>query len=389
MLLKTKGVSINIEETLVGKVTRLPENLTSDSFLLVDDEIQAYPDKAHLGILSKQNDIYDLDNGSVVLKIPTLEHLTEGDIVSVGADGNIHTLYRVDSYHNTLLATERCNSNCLMCSQPPRDKNDVSFLYGIHKKLIPLIPKDCVELGISGGEPTLMGELFFDMLEKIKHELPDTEIHVLTNGRSFAWDHMAYRLSQVDNNRLMLGIPVYSDYYQVHDYIVQAKDAFYQTIAGLHNLARYNQRIEIRVVLHKLSIPRLVKLAKYIYKNLPFVEHVAFMGLEYVGYTPHNIDKLWIDPMDYNKELGEAVEFLANKGLHVSIYNSQLCVLPENLWQYARKSISDWKNSYMPECQSCSKLEDCGGLFTWNLKKHSEHIKPFTTNVLELSSGIE
>jgi hypothetical protein len=40
----------------------------------------------------------------------------------------------------------------------------------------------------------------------------------------------------------------------------------------------------------------LTRLAKYIYKNLPFVEHVTFMGLEFIGYTPHNIDKLWIDP---------------------------------------------------------------------------------------------
>ena len=119
-----------------------------------------------------------------------------------------------------------------MCSQPPRDKNDIPIHYQIHKKLIPLIPKDCFELGISGGEPTLMGDLFFDLLSQIKTELPDTEIHVLTNGRSFAWNHMAERLAELDYRRLMLGIPVYADYYQVHDYIVQAENAFYQTILG-------------------------------------------------------------------------------------------------------------------------------------------------------------
>jgi hypothetical protein len=137
-------------------------------------------------------------------------------------------------------------------------------------------------------------------------------------------------------------------------------------------------------VLHKQSIPRLTKLARYIYKNLPFAEHVTFMGLEYVGYTPHNIEKLWIDPKDYNEELTEAVEFLAGQGMHVSIYNSQLCVLPERLWKYSRKSISDWKNEYLPECSNCSKLNDCGGLFTWNLNKHSVYIKPFTEENLGL-----
>lgn len=65
------------------------------------------------------------------------------------------------------------------------------------------------------------------------------------------------------------------------------------------------------------------------------------MGLEYQGYTPHNINKLWIDPVEYMDDLGEAVYFLSNKGMNVSIYNSQLCLLPEELWKFNKKSISD------------------------------------------------
>jgi His-Xaa-Ser system radical SAM maturase HxsC len=377
MILRTKGKPINIEGHLVGKVSRNVENLDEQTFFILDNVNGEIPNTNSLGILTTQQE-YELKNDEkVVFKIPSLEHLENDDIVSVGNDGNINTLYRVNSYHNTLLATERCNSNCLMCSQPPRDRNDIPLLYEIHKKLIPLIPKDCIELGVSGGEPTLMGELFFSLMEQLKVELPNTEIHVLTNGRTFAWNHMAEKLGQINNRRLMMGIPVYSDYYQIHDYIVQAENAFYQTILGLHNLSRYNQRLEVRIVLHKQSIPRLTKLSRYIYKNLPFVEHVAFMGLEHIGYTPKNIDKLWIDPYDYQNELGEAVEYLASQGMHVSIYNTPLCVLPESVWMYARKSISDWKNDYLPQCVDCSKLDDCGGLFTWNLKKHSAYIKPF------------
>ena len=89
------------------------------------------------------------------------------------------------------------------------------------------------------------------------------------------------------------------------------------------------------------------------------------------------IDKLWIDPFEYQIELTESVEYLAEKGMHVSIYNTPLCVLPEQVWSYARKSISDWKNDYLPECGSCKMFNDCGGFFKWNIKKRSEHIKPF------------
>ncbi|HLX53263.1 MAG TPA: His-Xaa-Ser system radical SAM maturase HxsC, partial [Aquella sp.] len=327
-----------------------------------------------LGVLTSSTITAKINTLNVVQNVPTFEHLHEGDIIVVGVDGNIKTLYRVNSFHNTILATERCNSNCLMCSQPPRDKDDIERLFRIYERLIPLIPKDCFELCISGGEPTLMGDLFFKLLEKIKFYLPDTEMHVLTNGRTFAWNNMAERLGKLGYNKMMLGIPLYADYYQVHDYIVQAKNAFNQTILGIHNLNRYNQRIEIRTVLHKQSIPRLIKLAKYIYKNLPFAEHVTFMGLEYIGYTPYNIEKLWIDPCDYMEELGEAIEFLAEKGIRVSIYNTQLCVLPRNLWKYAKKSISDWKQSYLPECNNCTRINECGGLFEWNKKKYSRGI---------------
>jgi len=301
----------------------------------------------------------------------------EGDIVAIGDNGNIRTIYRVNSNQNSLLVTERCNSNCLMCSQPPKDKDDIEYLHNIHKQLIPLIPKNCIELGITGGEPTVLGQKLFELLEIIKSELPTTEIHMLTNGRSFSINALAEKLGRVNNPRLMLGIPLYSDYYQIHDYVVQAKNAFYQTMMGIYNLKRYNIRIEIRIVLHKITIPRLVKLAKYIYKNLAFVDHVAFMGLEITGFTLANLEDLWIEPKDYIPELQEAVEFLGKRGMNVSIYNTPLCILPREVWQYARKSISDWKNIYFDECSKCTMLDKCGGLFASAVKRHSEHIKAF------------
>ena len=376
MLLRTKGTLTQTgENAQVGRVSRDINSLDQNTFFLDESNNGISTNEEFLGILSTS--LNKISEKTIVYNVPNFEHLQDGDIVAVHKDGGITTLFRVNSYHNTLLATERCNSNCLMCSQPPKDKNDIEYLYDIHKQLIPLILKDCIELGISGGEPTFLGDLFFETLKLCKENLPDTEIHVLTNGRSFAWKNMVERLAELDYRRLMLGIPVYSDYYQVHDYIVQAENAFYQTITGLHNLATYGQRVEIRIVLQKAVIPRLLKLAKYIFKNLPFAEHVTFMGLEYTGYTPHNIDKLWIDPYQYQDELSEAVEYLSMNGMNVSIYNIQQCLLPEKMWQFARKSISDWKNIYIDECEKCTHQDSCCGFFQWNLKKNSEYITAF------------
>jgi His-Xaa-Ser system radical SAM maturase HxsC len=376
MLLKTRGIPYQVNEPIVARVTRNPSSIVGNEILIAENSLRDIDLFAFRAVLTN----IDFDHEILVpcvSFVETFDHLGEGDIVVVNSDGIINTLYRVNSHQNFLLATERCNSNCLMCSQPPKDRDDISYLYNIHKQLIPLIPKSCIELGITGGEPTLMGSLFFEMLGLIKSELPEAELHCLTNGRSFAWSNISGELGKMGYNRLMLGIPLYSDYYQVHDYIVQAKDAFNQTIKGLYNLASFGQRIEIRVVLHKQSIPRLVKLAKFIYKNLPFVEHVTFMGLEYQGYTPHNIQKLWIDPIDYMNELDEATDYLSGRGINVSIYNSQLCLMPKNLWKYNKRSISDWKNIYLNECTNCALINECGGLFASCDKMHSKHLKPF------------
>ena len=83
--------------------------------------------------------------------------------------------------------------------------------------------------------------------------------------------------------------------------------------------------------------------------------------------------KRWIDPYDYQNELGEAVEFLAGQGMHVSIYNTPLCVLPERLWKFARKSgrpegLADGINK-VPNAALASKH--------LKLKKHRNMIRNF------------
>jgi hypothetical protein len=99
--------------------------------------------------------------------------------------------------------------------------------------------------------------------------------------------------------------------------------------------------------------------------------------------APRNIQELWIDPFDYQEELERAVRYLAVRDMSVSLYNHQLCVLRPALWPFAKKSISDWKSHYLPECESCSALSECGGLFKWAAKKHSEHIHSLAPTPLD------
>jgi His-Xaa-Ser system radical SAM maturase HxsC len=384
MRLTTAGIPLNISRPIVGRLT---STLTADRqesiWLGHPAEVGPQDLTGFKGVITVSPDV-DLPPSWMDYAIPTIhslrhhDHFHDGDVVVLYPEsGFVRTLFRPESDHNVLFMTERCNSNCLMCSQPPQDHDDTQHFVDVNLELIRLIKPAPFRIGITGGEPTLLGEGLLRILGALRDVLPDTDVHMLTNGRLFAWHKFTQSVAGVRHPRLALGIPLYSDSALVHDHIVQAKHAFDQTVMGLHHLARWGVRVEIRVVLHRLSIPRLPHLAEYIYRNFPFVEHVALMALEPTGYTPRNRQELWLDPVEYQDQLQDAIEILSVRGLKVSIYNSQLCLLRPSLWKFARKSISDWKNIYLPECEACAKLPECGGLFKSADRLHSAHIKPF------------
>jgi His-Xaa-Ser system radical SAM maturase HxsC len=242
---------------------------------------------------------------------------------------------------------------------------------------IRLIDPFTQEIGFTSGEPTLLGDSFFAILRAMKSFLPNTAIHILSNGRLFAALEFAKRYADIRLGDAMIGIPIYSDVSTIHDYVVQSDNAFDETLRGILNLKQLGQKVEIRVVIHRQTYSRLPLLAEFIARNLTFVDHVALMGLEITGFTRPNLTSLWIDPVDYQPELYRAVSFLADSRMHVSIYNHQLCVLDKRLWPFARKSISDWKNEYMGECEGCLEKPNCGGFFASARIRYSSHIKPF------------
>ena len=318
-----------------------------------------------------ENDVYALPED--------FSYLKDGDIVSIDPiRQNLQALFRKSSPNNTILLTEQCNHYCLMCSQPPKVIDD-SYLLERAFDLISLIPKDTQSLGFSGGEPTLYGDRLIDLIKHTKIQLPHTSNDILSNGRRFKDKEFARRFAGIKHPDCMIGIPIYSDDPVRHDYVVQAHGAFDETIQGILNLKRFGQKVEIRIVLHKETIGRLVRTCEFICRNLLFVDHVALMGLEITGFTRPNLDLLWIDPYDYRDTLSEAVEVLNTYGMNASVYNHQLCVINRDVEKNYRKSISDWKNEYLDACGPCTRKAECGGFFASSkMYRYSDHIKAFT-----------
>ena len=283
----------------------------------------------------------------------------------------------IQSNDNALFVTGQCNNHCLMCCQPPVKRNDIDFFYEKNIRLIDDAPVELPTIGITGGEPTLLGDRLFDLIAHIRKRLPNTHIQILSNGRQFANGSYAEKLAQVSEGMVIVGVPFHSDSPIIHDRIAGAKNAFNQTLLGLYNLAANDIEIELRIVLTKQNYQRLPQIARFISKNLAFVSTVAFMAMEDIGYTIKNRDLIWIEPLDYMPQLQKAVQYLAQLEFDVSLFNLPLCLLPESLRPFAKQSISDWKNKYLPICGTCALKSSCCGLFATS-KSIYKGISPIT-----------
>lgn len=311
-----------------------------------------------------------------------LNHLDDDDVITFSKDlRRVLVLWRNKSSANTILLTERCDNYCVMCSQPPKDADD-SYLLGQAKDLVTTLKAVKAEfpiIGITGGEPTLYGQGFIDLLSQIGRDLPEFEVHVLSNGRRFADTAFCESLRPCITDRLVIGIPVYGSIAEDHDAIVGAAGAFYETVLGIHNLVEMGALVEIRVVLQRALLGRLGGIADFISRNLPGTVQVALMGLELMGFARSNLEKVWIDPIDYASELVAATRQLAANGCNPRIYNHQLCVLAPEIRSYAVSSISDWKREFDVICSECAVVSECGGFFTSSTRGISRGVTPLSS----------
>jgi His-Xaa-Ser system radical SAM maturase HxsC len=318
--------------------------------------------------------------GKFVAVSARYDYLGDGDVLGFDhSSGKFRTLFRRNSTHNSFLVTERCNNYCLMCSQPPKDVDDRWILNEIGESL-PLVDPETPALTFTGGETLTDWADFIGLLTQCRDQLPRTIIQVLTNGRAFAKSQIVDAWRDIAHPNLMAAIPVYASVDYIHDHVVQAKGAFDETVLGILKLKDRGQRVEIRVVLHALTAPIIAETCRWIARNLPFVDHVALMGLENTGFAIANDAMLWIDPMDYQDALAKAVDHLTAADVRVSVYNLPKCLLPRSVWPYALQSISDWKNGFVEECDRCDEKKSCSGFFTTGRPRFSRGVSAITSS---------
>lgn len=365
------GIPENISTLLFGRISQIYRDASGTLFAIAsldssqDDNI----------ILS---DAQGSDEGTRagkmrVNEIEELDALHKEDVIAISPQGTITVLFSKQSNDNALIVTDRCNCSCIICPQnlPAVTKS----LLDDNLRVIDLIPKDAKVIGLTGGEPTVVPEELLQIIGRCRKRLPDTRLEILTNGIALENIELVRNMLTLKNSGISFHIPLYSDDEHIHNQVTGA-NSFYRTIKGLYNLARYDQQIEIRAVVTKINYRRLPQWATFIARNFPFACHTAIMALEPTGHALTNLSAVWIDPNETLEELSQAIRILNRADMPVSLYNYQLCILPESLRKYARQSISDWKNIYLPICRGCAIKKLCGGFFASQVNCHIAHIHP-------------
>ena len=363
---QVKGKAHNIDRVLFGRYTLSNTPWSNDIALYCTQK----------PILTKGIIAYIVPEGHVfktakpIVEVEKLPDFRNGDIIRIDPQGAITVVWEEESRHNAFYVTDMCNSKCIMCPQ------SIGFLsrYDECLAILRLISfKGIDSLGVTGGEPTLDIVRLVEFLEKLAEKSPGQQVHILTNGRNFKRINYASKLAGIRNINLSFGIPLYSAVAEKHDYIVGVNGAFGETIEGIYNLAKFNFPVEIRTVILKQNYKELNILANYIYRNMPFVFHVALMGMEYCGNAEINYNLLAIDPATYKTELYEAVKEFVRYNMLVSVYNTPLCLADSRVRKFCVDSISTWKKTYLPECDKCTRKNECCGVFETSFK-HSENI---------------
>ena len=371
-----EGIPLNSERQVIGRITISEDKKGKDNILVtssVNSKIIGF--RAILTSSEIESAVARRLKLPVMHSIKGAEILNEGDVVFLDMNrGTIVVEYEKQSSHNSILVTNRCNCRCIMCPQPAGEDFPGHTEHNL--KIIKLMDKTTEALGITGGEPTLLGDGLIRILRQCQKYLPNTQIQVLTNGILLKNDEYERKIRQIGLNNPIFCVPLYADTDAEHDYVMQRNGAFEETIQGLYNLAANKQPVEIRVVVMDLNFRRLPQIAKFIYGNFPFAIHVAFMGMEVEGMARKNVKKLWVSPKEYCPYLKEAVIYLSQRDMNVSIYNEQLCLLPKDIWNFTSKSISEWKNVYLKECSECGEKNRCGGFFASPYGEHRAQVRP-------------
>ena len=336
-------------------------NNTDDCIVIENDKITIFPEQS----------VFPLDiNGTDFCYLDT------GDIIEITKSGRCFRRFEMAEKDATIYMGGQCNSNCVMCPSFDRERQEPPEDEWYIRKFIELLPPDLPNYVVTGGEPTMQLDMFFEAMGMLAERLPKAEALLLTNGRSMSSDSLLNKLIQKCPPFLTAAIPIHGSNSIIHDKITQAPGSYEQTIHGIRNLLNKHIAVEIRIVVTKINKDDIEHITDLICSKFPSVLRVNFISLEVRGNCLINKNNVYISPKESFEHSRIAIQKLLRNGIDVGLYNYPLCNVDPGYWFLCKKSISPNKVRYPEKCDICSLKEKCGGMFITTMKAAKPEIFP-------------
>ena len=243
----------------------------------------------------------------------------------------------------------QCNNKCLYCLYRQKDLSEPDF------KSITSNLKQGEEDGVAlyGGEPTLRKDLV-DIIHTAKQN-GHRRIKLVTNGQVFSEDRVLHRI--VNAGCSLFEIKLWGSHPELHDYLTQSPQSFWQTIQGLENLQRltFDRFICLRIPLCKQNYTDMINI---ITTGINFGVHRIILS-----YQDHNLAFRELIPLIYSAiqvsilnrvwVLTEGLPFCVMQGLEHHI--SEIYYRHDNVM-----SLRTYKQHKY--CKHCVYQEICPGI---------------------------
>jgi len=273
----------------------------------------------------------------------------------------------------TLFLLDSCNNSCVMCVCLPGALHSQTSLEEVEVALSQL-PQTLSKLTISGGEPTIMRDIF-RILRMIRTKLPLSELCVLSNGRMFYYPDFARKFSETGVDSV--AIPIHGHNSDLHDAITRAPGSFDQTVQGIKNLLHYKIGVDIRIVIHKMNYKQVPRICEFIAKEFKGIQKVVLFPIDIVGTANINRKKLIVKMTAIMPYVEKGLDILEKEGPESQLFHIPFCVIDKKYWnKIAGITVEEAKVTFKP-CNGCIMKRNCPGIWkTYAFRVGTDEFKP-------------
>lgn len=301
----------------------------------VSNEIIISKENKKVFLVNKRTgDLYEIDKKieSFLEKIKnggTAKNIDQKVLIGLERTGIIINQTKTgDNLHLQWHLTERCNLKCAHCYQEDTISNDLSLLE--MKKFIDhfvyVLKKQHMNgsISLTGGEPLILGNKFWDLVRYIKLADVPIKIYVLSNGTLITQD-IADKFVE---NKIGCQISFDGPNADIHD-IIRGKGNFLRALKGANLLITKKVPVSSHFVIMKQNVKYVKDIIDFCIKNE--FEMLTFSRLVLMG-RGKKVNNQILSPLEVKKtyeEIASLAEKYKNK-LEINTNRTLWCNIDKN-----------------------------------------------------------